>query len=232
MNNTANIRLPVILALAAVVGLLVAGRFLGWYGGGKPVEVPAETAVAEPPVEPAPVPAPPAPPPSLVNARPAPRETKPVALPVPAPAATVTPPGDAAMLEWSARIDDVLREGIEEPQKAKKLLELLPTLPADGQVEAAQHISNLLPDEDYPLLRPALTNAATSRDVIEVLLADVLNRPNALKLPTLLDIARVENHPNVEEAREILELFVDANHGTDWAKWTEAVQNWLKENPD
>ncbi len=40
------------------------------------------------------------------------------------------------------------------------------------------------------------------------------------------------NQPKAEEARDVLEVFVDENYGTDWAKWEKAIQDWLKENPD
>ena len=120
----------------------------------------------------------------------------------------------------------------DEAQKAKLLLALFPKLPEDGQVEAAQHISNLLPDEEYSSLAQTLTNAAMPEAVLDVLMTDVLNRPNQLKLETLLDVARMPNHPKAEEARDVLEVFVDENYGEDWAAWKTAVEKWLKENPD
>jgi hypothetical protein len=65
-----------------------------------------------------------------------------------------------------------------------------------------------------------------------VLLADVLNRPGTLKLPMLLDIARQSDHPKAGEARELLELFLEEDHGKDWAGWETKMQQWLKDNPD
>jgi hypothetical protein len=112
------------------------------------------------------------------------------------------------------------------------LLSLLPNLPEDGQVEAAQHLSNLLSDEDFNLLGPTLTNAAVAEAVLDVLMTDVLNRPNNLKLPALLEVARIPGHPKASEARDILEIFVDDNFGEDWAAWQAAVGKWMAENPE
>ena len=40
-------------------------------------------------------------------------------------------------------------------------------------MEAAQHLSNLLPDEEYPALAQTLTNAHTPEAVLDVLMTDV-----------------------------------------------------------
>jgi hypothetical protein len=87
-----------------------------------------------------------------------------------------------------------------------------------------------LPDDRYSSLAPMLTNALTNEQVLEVLLTDLLNRPDNVKLPTLLELARTPDHPKASEARDILEVFVDENYGTDWAKWEAALQKYLAEN--
>ena len=134
--------------------------------------------------------------------------------------------------DWSAKLDDVLGSTDDESKKAEQLLGIWKNLPEDGQVEIMQHISNLLPDEKFSALAQTFTNAATPEAVLDIIMTDTLNRPNGLKLPVLLDVARTPGHPKAEEARDILEVFVDADHGTDWAKWEKAVKDWLKENPD
>ena len=144
----------------------------------------------------------------------------------------VAPPAGALITDWEERIDDLLTSKDDENLKAKHLLSIFHNLPEEGQIEAAQHLSNLLADEDYGALKSTLTNAAVSAEVLDVLMTDVLNRPNQIKLESLLEVARVPNHPNAEEAIDVLEVFVDENHGTDWAAWEAAVKKWLKENPD
>jgi hypothetical protein len=225
------------MAVIAVLGLLVAGRYLGWYGG-KPANIAVAprpstnptpnptsqpTAVTVSPAPPAPTPAPSAPKPP----RPVPTVT------AAAPTAGTTPPPAAALItDWEQRIDKILTTEGTESAKSKELLEMLPNLPEEGQVEAAQHLSNLLADEEFKMLTPTFTNAAVPEAVLDVLMTDVLNRPNQLKLPALLDVARIPNHPKAEEARDILEVFVDENYGQDWNAWRAAVDKWLKENPD
>ncbi len=225
------IRPSVIVAVLAVLALVFGGRYLGWFGGKNPGSDPgtpnAATGASEPTtvnVTPAPTPPAPAPPPP-----PRTRPTPPVTAENPAPPAA---PPTGLIKDWEQRIDNLLTTPGDESAKGRELLAMLPNLPEDGQVEAAQHMSNLLADEDFKMLTPTLTNAAVPEAVLDVLITDVLNRPNELKLPALLDVARIPNHPKATEARDILEVYVDENYGEDWAAWTTAVEKWLKENPD
>jgi hypothetical protein len=116
--------------------------------------------------------------------------------------------------------------------KARQMLEMFPQLPADGQEEVARHLSNLVPDRDYGAMRAFLTNASLPAAVLDVLLGDVLNRPNSLKLPALLEVARTPEHPKAGEAKDFLELFLEEDYGNDWEKWQAKMDEWLKANPD
>jgi len=231
------IRPGVVFAVVAVLAILFGGRQLGWFGGkasssSGPVAGTSTSGEAEGPSQPTTVsvtPAPPAPAaPSVTPAVPAP-SPRPAAV---AAAPTTQAPATGLITDWEQRIDTLLTTAGDESAKSKELLSLLPNLPEDGQVEAAQHLSNLLADEDFKLLTPTLTNAAMPEAVLDVLMTDVLNRPNGLKLTALLDVARVPNHPKAEEARDILEVYVDENFGENWAGWQSAIDKWLKENPD
>jgi hypothetical protein len=218
----------IVVTVAFVV--LFGGRKLGWFGG-RPVEPPAnqggeETATTQPAETPSASPTTPREP-RLVQTRPSPTQVTPAPTVPPTPA-----PAGAVIGDWEEKIDDVLGAQEEDPQKVKRLLEMFPRLPEDGQVEAAQHLSNLTPDEQFASLAQILTNAVLPEAVLDVMMTDVLNRPNQLKLETLLEVARMPNHPKAEEARDVLEVFVDENYGNDWAAWKSAVEKWLKENPD
>jgi len=136
------------------------------------------------------------------------------------------------MADWEQKVDEILGSDSPDPDKARQLLEMFPTLPADGQEEVAQHLANLVPDQDFGLMRPYLTNSALPEDVLDVLLDDVLNRPNSLKLPALLDVARSAQHPKAAEAKDFLELFIEEDYGDDWEKWQAGIEQWLKANPD
>lgn len=210
-------------------GVLIVGRFAGWIG-----KSPTEVSSAPAPTEPAETPAPPAPaPPAETAAAPIPVPVVPPRPPTPPPpVATATPAPAGLITDWEQRIDDVLTAKEDENLKVKKLLEIFPNLPEEGQIEAAQHLSNLLPDEQYASLANTLTNAHAPEAVLDVLMTDVLNRPNPIKLSTLLDVARTPEHPKAEEARDVLEVFTDEECGVDWACWKQAIDKWLKENPD
>ena len=240
-SSRSGIRPSVILAVVAVVGILVAGKFAGWFGGRTQSEAAAGKTASD--IEPAqPQTAP------VAASRPSPgvRSPTPGTASVPGAMAGAaapgglspsTPPGvptpaTGEMADWNDKLDNILGSNEEEARKAEQLLAMWPTLPEDGQVETMQHISNLLPDEKFSLIAQTLTNVATSEAVMDIIMSDALNRPNALKLPSLLEVAKVPGHPKAEEALEILEVFVDHNYGTDWAQWDKAVKDWLKENPD
>jgi hypothetical protein len=232
------IRPGIFIAVTVAFVVLFGGRKLGWFGS-KPIDT-ATSAVSEqtPATQPADAPAASATAPTP-SRPPGVNPTQPRLVPRPPPATQraaavppVAPPTAAVIGDWEEKIDDVLSAQDEDPQKVKRLLEMFPRLPEDGQVEAAQHLSNLTPDEQFASLANILTNAAMPEAVLDVMMTDVLNRPNQLKLEALLDVARTPNHPKAEEARDVLEVFVDENYGDNWAAWKSAVDKWLKENPD
>jgi hypothetical protein len=146
------------------------------------------------------------------------------------PPRPVTP--NAGMTAWEARIDEVLRSNVDENQTAQILVNLMPTLPPEGQEEAAQHIANLILDENYAQVMPLLKNPNLPEDVLDVFVTDLMNREDKVKLPALLDIARIPNHPHHEEALTDLEIFLDEEFGTDWAKWDTAIKAYLKKQAE
>lgn len=133
---------------------------------------------------------------------------------------------------WEDKLNDILGSESDDTNKVTELFQMFPHLPEDGQVEVAQHLSNLVDDEDYAGLGKLAENAKLPEAVLDVLMADLLNRPNAAKLPVFLDIAKTSDHAKAEEARDLLELYLDEDYGNDWSKWEHAMKEWLKENPD
>jgi len=136
------------------------------------------------------------------------------------------------MADWESRLDDILGSDSDETQKAKQMLAIFPRLPEEGQVEAAQHLSNLLADAEYAPLGKFLKDSKLPEPVLDVLIVDVLNRPNGLKLPLLLEVAREPQHPKAAEAKDLLELYLEEDYGTDWNKWQAKLEQWIKDNPD
>jgi hypothetical protein len=133
---------------------------------------------------------------------------------------------------WEEKIDDIVGSDDPDTNKVQKLFALFPKLPPASQEEVAQHLSNLVDDEDYAPLGEMLKNDKLPEGVLDELLADVLNRPNNLKLPLLLDIASDSNHAKRDEAKDLLELYLGEDYGTDWNSWGQHMTNWMQQNPD
>ena len=148
------------------------------------------------------------------------------------PPTVATTTSDSATTNWSDTLEQILISPGDEAAKGKQLLQLFPRLPEEGQVEVARHLSNLLPDQDYPELGKYLADPKVPEAVLDVLLGDALNRANSIKLPMLLAVARQSDHPKAGEARDILELFLEENYGDNWNQWQTKVEQWLKDNPD
>ena len=135
-------------------------------------------------------------------------------------------------LSWKESVENVLNSESEEKEKSQRLLELFPNLPQDGQIAAAEHLSILLPNQEYAALGQYLTNATTPEPVLDVLLAGLLNRPDTLKLPYLLKVARDEQNPKAGEAQGLLQALLDENFGNDWTRWQAKVDQWVTDYSD
>lgn len=137
-------------------------------------------------------------------------------------------PAPRPLTDWERKIDEVLTSGNGETETAQLLINLLPTMPPEGQAEAAQHITNLILDKDYGRVMPMLRNPAMAQEVHDVLVTDLMNREDTVKLPALLEVAKIPNHPYHEEAMTDLQIFLDQDNGTNWAKWDGAVREYLR----
>ena len=176
-------------------------------------------------------PTPPPPPLAASTPTPAPSAAPTIAAVAPPPAAAETPSASAAGSTppiWENTIDGILRSNVSESQMAQLLINVLPTLPEDGQIEAANHIANLLPDSEYSSVRPLLLNSSLPESVLSVFFTDLMNRDDTTKLNSFLDIAQIPNHPFQSEALSDLQIYVGDDYGTDWAKWKSAVSQYLK----
>ena len=210
-----------LIVVGAVAGAVIVGIVLSDRSGKEP-ETDAQASISEQ--------TPPAPDEtngsSFFNQRP--RRQASQTMPDGGPSATAT----NLMSGWEDKVDEILGSTSPDADKAKQMIEMFPTLPADGQEEVARHLSNLLPDQDYGLMRSFLTNPSLPESVLDILLGDVLNRPNSLKLPALLEVARDAQHPKAAEAKDFLQLFLEQDYGSDWDKWQAGMEQWLKANPD
>jgi hypothetical protein len=68
--------------------------------------------------------------------------------------------------------------------------------------------------------------------VHSVIYADLMQRPNSIKLPMLLQLARSPSSPKAADAAQVLRATLREDHGSDWSTWRARIQAWLKANPD
>ena len=214
--------------VGALVGVLIVGGLIGWLTGGRGSN---PTSQSSPAVEGGS---------NVLASMPlvaSGRTNRAAGLSIPPPEASslplaADPATNVLIADWEERIDDILRSTDEDRDKSAKLLAMYPNLPLDGQTEAAGHLVNLVPDDDFSKLGQILTDPKTDEAVQEVIMFDLLNRPNAVKLPLLLEMARNPRHAMAAESRDLLELYVEQDFGEDWAAWQQATEKYLRDNPD
>jgi hypothetical protein len=211
------LRVLSVLALAGGVGV-----FIGWMksrdGDVQPIAVPPSANQPAALIAPIAMTSGATPFPSNASA-PRVKRPKPVLLP---------PPPEN--MEWEQQLDDVLLADSDPNTKADRILALIPTAPTNAQVELSQHLVNMVQDDHYDGAAQLLTNPATPSEVSTVLMNDLLNRNNTLKLPMLLAVARDDNHPLKDQAKEMLELLIQQDDGTNWDQWSASINTWLQNN--
>ena len=153
-----------------------------------------------------------------------------VGTPAAAPGAATPPmteakPGEVPV--WELKIDEALRSNAEPPVIAQVLLQQIPSMPKEGQVAAAQHIVNLIPDKDHLNVMPYVRNTNLEPGFQEIIVAESFNRPDEVKLPLLLAAAQTPKHPMAEVAKSTLGFLLDWNYGDDWGRWEAAVVQFL-----
>jgi hypothetical protein len=208
--------------LGIILGAIIVGGLIGWLASRnpalpKPVVVEKPTARETPPVIAEPI-------------IPAPANPVTNAAIVPVPSVSTNTPDEPET--WEDKLDAILLSDADENKKGDDLLAMMPNVDEEAQTELAGHIVNLLDDAHFTNAAKYLTNAEVPEVVSSVFMNDLYNRENSLKLPLVLAVARNEKHPLHDEAKDLLELYIEEDHGTDWNAWETAMNTWLKENPD
>jgi hypothetical protein len=133
---------------------------------------------------------------------------------------------------WTVQVGAVLATGGSTTNQAINLLAMFPNLPPEAQLEAAQHVSRLLPDDYFGALGTQLTNTAASPAVRRVIFVDLVTRPNRLKLPWLVEVAQSSLEDQSGEALLLLRSALREDYGSNWTLWRERVAVWLTMHPD
>ena len=115
---------------------------------------------------------------------------------------------------------------------AQALINLLPKLTKSGQTECAEHISNLLSDEEYPRVLQIWGNPASDPDVLKVFARDLMNRPARVMMPAMPDAIKMLDHPYHEEAKRTMRILLDQDHGDDTPQWERAMNAFLEKQAD
>lgn len=138
----------------------------------------------------------------------------------------------SGVLLWEKQIADVANAQRSPADKARAIFAMLPTLPAEALETATRESIERVSNVNYAAVAlPILINPQTNGRVLSVLFEDLLDRPQAIALPALLDVAQNEKHPFAQPAKEDLELLLQTNHGRDWSKWLAAIQQQVLAAP-
>jgi len=130
---------------------------------------------------------------------------------------------------WQQVIQGILMNDGEPAMLSGRLASALPGLPLEGQMEAAQHMVNLLGDQEYSVAATVYFNSAIPEPVRRLVFEDFMNRPNAVKLPLLVRTLRERAHPMRNEALENLQVFIGRDEGDDPSRWEVAVSQTLEQ---
>jgi len=87
-----------------------------------------------------------------------------------------------------------------------------------------------VPDADYPMVREIAARADLPAAAWQIITADALNRPNALKLPLLLQVLRRAEDPARQQARAELTSDLGGDYKEDWDAWTAAIAQAVQPN--
>ncbi len=137
--------------------------------------------------------------------------------------------------DWEDKFDEVFEDpNLDTDKMAEKMLEIYPHLAPDKRQDAMGHILNLVPDEGFAPVGKILLNPKTPVEISDDIMNDMGNRPGVIRMPLILQVARMPDHPKAAEAKELLELYIEPEEdpGNDWNKWEEAMKKYLEENPD
>lgn len=127
-------------------------------------------------------------------------------------------------LATEAATREIMSSPAPDSTKAAALLDMLAQVPAEALGQTAEQAVRVLPDRNYAALAfPIITNPRTNGQVLSPMFADLMQRPDAVALPTLLQIAQTPDHPFAPSAHDNLSLLFGRDLGVDWPAWQQVV---------
>jgi hypothetical protein len=142
----------------------------------------------------------------------------------PTPEVTVPPP---LPKEDEDKLHLWLTESETPADAANSILASWKELSDPGRTAAAQHLANLVADEQFQPVANILLDLKSSREVQDILFADILNRQDSVKWPLIMKVLETKDHPLSQEARTILTVVLGRDYGDDWSKWQDRVDRDL-----
>ena len=124
--------------------------------------------------------------------------------------------------EWLASSTDSDRVGLTIMQNFFQL-------PEKDHLSAMQQLVNLVRDFNISGLERIMMDARTSSAAKERLFEDIKIRPDAVKFPIFLELMRQQNHPQSQDAREIMVNLMGGDFGNDYGRWEKEIERALKE---
>ena len=234
-------RPKIVLLVLVAAGLIVAGVMLR-RPAPKPVQPPAvSVAAAKPPPSPA-VARPPAPEPVAAKTQVAPprepvvSEPQKVKMPmqafVPTPPEAAPPPATPPIEnKFTGQVKNILESGQPLNAKSAQLAYWLKGLSSEDCELASDAVADAVKDDSFAVLKPLLLDPQLPEVARETFSLNLMDRPSAIRLPALLEMAQASNHPDSAEARDMLGIYLDRDLGNKWAAWQQAVEIELQK-PD
>jgi hypothetical protein len=140
--------------------------------------------------------------------------------PLPAsPPKISTVPGNAPAsaqtgAQWDEKINGLLTDqavSVREASRQFLTMATDTTGPDKQRTDSVRHGLTLLDDADYlEFALPLATQTALNKEMQEVIMSDLFNRPPTISVPVADAIVAVPNHPLAEEAKELAEFFKSA----------------------
>lgn len=137
----------------------------------------------------------------------------------------------APLVSWEQQLEGILNAPGDTDTAVRALLETLPGLPVEAQEQYIAYALNLGRTGDFSGAAAVYQQPGTPLSVLQAIFDEALNRPDQVKLPFLAKTADFPNHPLADEARDLLQLYMDREPGTVLpGTWEITVRDYLYKN--